>query len=103
VIVQASVRVIIVGQLWQVADSFMGLLQDGDADGHVVCRSQVLSTGVLEIFLSYIPEELCVEGTQVTSDEGVVAVSVLLLGGGREGTGKANSARSAEKVGVNKP
>jgi hypothetical protein len=102
-VVQPSIGVIEVGNLRQVAHPFVGLLQHGNADGHVVGRLQVLAILVLEVFLLNVEEELGVVGSQVAGDEGVGAVGVLAHGREGEGPGEANRAGGGEEVGVDEP
>lgn len=56
VVVQTSVGVVVVSEFWEIAYSFVRLLEDRNADGHIVGCSQVLSILILEVFFLYVPE-----------------------------------------------
>lgn len=55
-VVQASVGVIVVGKFREIPYSFMGLLEDWNADGHIIGCPQVLSIWILEVFFLDVPE-----------------------------------------------
>jgi hypothetical protein len=100
VVIEASIRIIVVSEFGKIAHAIMGLLEDGNANGHIVGSLEILAVLVLQVPLLDIHEKLGVEGPQVTRHEGIAAVSVLLDSLGGEGTGVAHPARSTEEVGV---
>lgn len=78
-IVHACLRVVVIGQLWDVGYSLLWLLEDGKANGHVIGCFQVLSICVSEVFLSNVSEELSVKGAKVARDKGILSVTVLMF------------------------
>jgi len=79
-VVLAGIAVIVIGEFGQILHSPVALLEDGDADGHVVGSFEVLPVLVLQVALFDVSEELGVECAEVTGHEGVVAVVVPLDG-----------------------
>ena len=76
-VVQASVRVVVVSQFWKIAYSLMCLLENGNADSHIVGRSYVLSILVFEVFFLDVPEQFGVECSEVACYKRVSAVRVI--------------------------
>lgn len=62
----------------------MRLLQWRDDYGYIVCCFKVLSLVIFEIFLFNVSEKLGVKGSEMVSDEGVVAVDIHLYDFGWE-------------------
>lgn len=85
VVVDAGVRIVVIGNLRQVAYSLVGLLKNGDANGHIICSFKVLSIVIFEILLLDIEEQLCIESAEMASDEGICTVIVVSDGGGGKG------------------
>lgn len=85
-IVLASVGVVIVGEFFEIVDPFVRLLQNGNADGHIIGSLEVLSIIVLEVFLLDVHEELSIKGTKVAGHKWIFSVGVALDDRGWKGT-----------------
>jgi hypothetical protein len=56
VVVLTSVGVVIVGEFSEIVDPLVRLLQNGNADCHIVCSLEILPVVVLEVFLLDVHE-----------------------------------------------
>lgn len=78
-IVHACLWVVVIRQLWDVGYTFLCLLKDGKANGHIIGSFQVLSIRISEVFLFNVSEELSVKGSKMASDKRILSVAVLLF------------------------
>lgn len=102
-VVLARIRIVEIGKFLDIGNMGMRLLEDRNADSHVIRCAQVLAIIVLQVFLLYIKEELSVKGTQVASHEGVLTVSVATYDFFREGSRVAHISTNTQEITVDKP
>lgn len=102
-IVHACFRVVVVGQLRNIGHSLLWLLEDGKANGHIICSFQVLSIGVSEIFLSDIAEKLSIKGSKMTSNKRILSVTILFLDAIGNQARKTYEVLCGKEVAVNEP
>ena len=103
-IILPSVTVVPIGNLRQIGNSVVRLLEDRHAQCHIVGRTEILSIFVFEVLFADVSEQLCVVGSEVAGDKGVKAIGVLLndLGGDRFGVA-CGQTFADDEVGVYEP
>lgn len=90
-IIQPGVHVIVVAQLWHIANMFMRHLKDWDTDCHVIGSMVVFSILVFEVLLFYESEKFGVVCSKMAHYKTGFAVIVRFPSYGGILTGIANS------------